>query len=645
MLLFVASASAVAAIFLATPFVRFGLWSQSEAVSLGLHVAALTAALGLAGTAVTAPRVAAPALAHPMTLAAAALALLSYVLAPLATFPLLSLHGAPEHGEGGLYYLELALLIAACMVVRQSRRAWKLLLLWSLTVTVLAALPGLVGGAATRFAPYYFTDYLAFQGLYLIVLGLAASAAHERFGRALLLGGVVLFAFSGNRAGVIVILVAAAVVCWQRRRDREPSRTLMVALLAAWAALPVVATGLGLTSGWLESPQASSLWSRGHLLRVALDTIGAAPQLLLHGQGWGHYGEALIAQAPHASIAFLSDASQPRWDALYRVDFHSHNFLAEAILATGAAGGLLKFALLAAPALYCSAQLRALGLGLAVALIGLESLWFQLPATMPLMALTFAALASGSGSGHTASNHAEAPVAPALASALLPLLAGLLITGTAVAGLRPALRFGQLMHSPAAIAIDCRDVLHDRSLGGYYLASLTQLYADRVRKALTSGEETPAAASLKCLLESAATVLARRPSLRLMVSTLGLRAALAPAIDRDRAAHLDAAFAGEWATQLHALLARAPRRSDLTSPYFLWLLEREREEEVLDLAAALLTADAGDAVALWFSGYVMAGRPGREADGLARMQRALAGGVERFVPVSPAIRAALDAGT
>ena len=100
-------------------------------------------------------------------------------------------------------------------------------------------------------------------------------------------------------------------------------------------------------------------------------------------------------------------------------------------------------------------------------------------------------------------------------------------------------------------------------------------------------------------------------------------------------------YLATWGTHVAALLERAPARTDLAIPYFIWLLESGREEALLDVTERILALNPRDPAGLWFSGIVLAGRPSTVEVGLTRMRQSLAEGIERFMPVDANIQEAL----
>lgn len=85
----------------------------------------------------------------------------------------------------------------------------------------------------------------------------------------------------------------------------------------------------------------------------------------------------------------------------------------------------------------------------------------------------------------------------------------------------------------------------------------------------------------------------------------------------------------------------APKRTDLTTSYLLWLLREGREGEFSALARALYRGNPEDAVALWFSGIALLGGTSGSDEGLARMQKSLDKGIERIIPIDEGLKSQL----
>jgi len=143
--------------------VSFGIWPQSSLTIAGLHGLAAMAAVGLLCTGWRHRRlVYGRILQHPFVLLPFAIGLVSLLLTPFQILPVRHILGAPQTGEGVIWWFDWAVLSAAALlVVRFKKGRLVLAITAGLGFITMAAL---VFGHAyfkTFFAPYYFPDYMA----------------------------------------------------------------------------------------------------------------------------------------------------------------------------------------------------------------------------------------------------------------------------------------------------------------------------------------------------------------------------------------------------------------------------------------------------------------------------------------------------
>jgi len=124
-----------------------------------------------------------------------------------------------------------------------------------------------------------------------------------------------------------------------------------------------------------------------------------------------------------------------------------------------------------------------------------------------------------------------------------------------------------------------------------------------------------------------------------LVCAIDRRFAAAPSLHLAVAGAFHRAEAGDmradWPVYVDALLAFAPRRTDLAIPYLAKLVEIGDWPQLAARADAMNASDPRDPVGLWFSGMGMVRSPEgavRQA-GLARLRTALALGFGRMVPL------------
>ncbi|WP_162914904.1 hypothetical protein [Desertibaculum subflavum] len=621
---------------------RLGVWGTSEAIGLTLHVGALLAALGLALAARAWPGAVASTLQAPVVLVPFALAVWSTLVAPAAEYPWLSVFGAPQTSEGALLFLDMAVWSAATMMLRDAVPAARVVAATALAASLAFAL--LFLGAATRI--FFYPDWLAFFGLFTpaIVVGLGGGMAGGRDAAArwlwgaALAAGLVPLAMSRNLAAIAAVLLATPLAFGADRLMRRRPH------LERWwrpaaVALAIVAPLLGLAFIWLlgASGFLATISSRMLAAKVALAGFGGAASRWLTGQGWGHDVLTLLRGLDHAGQTGLDQS----WDLAARDYFHSHHGVLEALISAGIPGAVLFAALPVAAIIGAEPRYRALAAATALAYAATICFWFQSPASFAFQAIAFAALA----------RRRAVPAWRPIAAALPPSGCALALAG-AVAFLLP---FGvaaqrQFVRTDVRLAsapeAACADFPAEAWRGDLGLARLygSQIYGAE-SKARTEGW-SPALldrlAAFVCLAEQRS---ARDGAVYLLFWGLDLRGRLAHLGEFAGARARLATLFDNWSARLDAFGALAPGRSDVAVGYYGWAIAGGRRAEAIALGNRWLARRPDDPISLWFTGNAML----LDTDdaiarlGLQRMSRALALGVDRMIPVDPAMRRRLQA--
>lgn len=621
---------------------RLGIWGTSEAIGVILHIGALLAALGLALAAKAWPGAVAAALRAPVVLVPFALAVWSALAAPAAEYPWLSVFGAPQTSEGALLFLDMAVWSAAILMLRDALPVARMVAATAFVVSLALALGFL--GEATRI--YFYPDWLAFFALFMpaIVIGLGGGSLRGRaiparwLWGAALLGAAVPLAVSRNLAAVAAALMAAPLAFGAGRLvGRRPhlGRWWQPAAVALAAATPL----LGLAIIWLlgASGLLATLWSRMLAAKVALAAFGDASARWLTGHGWGHDVLTLLRGLGTAGQAGLDQS----WDLAARDYFHSHHGVLEALISAGLPGAALFAALPIAAIIGSEPRHRALATATALAYAVTICFWFQSPASFAFQAVAFAALARRPAV--PAWRPAAAALAPAgCALALAGAVAFLLPFG--VAAQRQFVRID--VRLPAAPEAACADFPAEGWRGDLGLARLygSQIYGaeSKARREGWSPALLDRLAAFVCLTEQRTD---RDGSVYLLFWGLDLRGRLAHLAEFAGARARLAALLDNWAARLDAFGALAPGRSDAAVGYYGWAIASGRRAEAIGLGNRWLARRPEDPVTLWFTGNAML----LDADdkiarlGLERMTRALALGVDRLIPVDPAMRQRLQA--
>ena len=661
-------------VFLAMPPFYSGIWVQVETVVVALHVISALAGFGLLLLAVSGSEEAKRAVTHPFAVLPLLAAAWTAALLPFIDQPSLSWFGAPELRVGGLAMLDLAVLTAAAIAIRQRRLVWRIVVCSAVVATLgtllspfanaFAAIAGTTFMYGREVSPYFFSDYRAFYAIFIVVLivGLDVPYRKTAWAAALLLGAVVLYA-SHNKAaiGYAAVIIPAVFVLRRMAGDDGTFRRL-----SAWAAglVPVALTGFIYAVGMAVLAGAQSgdplartliegvptLWSRSLMTDLVVEGFTDAPSTLLTGFGWGHFGETLLRhlnEIPVRLYVTIGSKNLPFWDAVSRFDFHSHNVFVESLLAGGGVGLILSLAYMAAIPLFARDGGLALAGAFALVLGAIGTFWFQMPVSLPLMALAAASLAG--------TRTFLLPLR--LRFVLVALLCGVGPVAqltSALAGIAMAERGDMEVranntadNTPAAEAVaqrpDCRPIMAATGIGDAHLGWLFQNYVGRLSARSHKGEALSEAQVARLVRYLCATDkrLSKSRSLRLFVATLNARAALVFQFDQPEITAAVAPYLENWGERLRRLLDLAPRRTDLATAYMNWLLAQGREEGLLRFAGKLLSVNPQDPVGLWFSGTVLLARPGRAAEGLSRMRRSLEWGIQNLMPIDRKILEAI----
>lgn len=610
------------------PLFQIGAFVDSEPAGVAFLFAGALCLFGLAAM-LPRYRLARAALCHPLFLLALALGLWSALVSPLSEFPLLSILGPPQSSQGALWFVAMAAFFAAFLVLGRLPRARRFHLILLSAAALLAAIlhlpqaalvaPYVAGGLNAGAAPFAFNKYLAYYSLPLLALA-AALWRRDRWPSAvaLLAGAVTLLASSNLTAGLIVLVVVPLSAIVLAAGRRSPERTRLWTILAA-ACVSIGAVSYPMIREAPPGGGLKTIWSRGILGRAIEPTL-AQPLTWISGKGWGHYSQEMLRNLGTTDIRLFNS----EWEEINRDEFHSHNAGLEALFSAGIVGAVL--ALLWPAALIRTAQPRhrAVAAGLALSLAMLDALWFQLPVTV-------AAGAMGAGFLARRGRSRRLPSAPAAAG--LAVL-GLALSAASLVVWRHAWQVETWkaclqVHAPAA-ASDCLGIPWDprQSRAGEAVV-LHEILGE------TDARFVPATSFLRQTVANGTGMLPH--------SGLSFALALHNAYSLWSVhAPLPAGESAKWDAVVSQLQNAAPQRPDVIIPYVNWLIGNKRETGAGIVVARSAVGWPDHPVVLWYRGVLMLADPAATQQGLALMRQALAGGIERFQPVPPDVKAALS---
>ena len=370
-----------------------GVWQQSEPVIIATHFGA---SLCWAGLAMGWGREQSPAamFRSPLVLPALALAVWSALAASLAEFPGLALLGAPQNGEGPLWYLDLAAFVMAAWRLRdENARIHDVLVLIGALVVLgvgvsnlsrtVAWLPFRTGGGF-----FSFTEFLGYSALALLPVAWNARERGNHLWGVVAAVGILGVLMSRNRTAMAgLVLIAVFLMPLRLTIPNWLVRHRIPLIIAAMAIVSLAPYVLLSSVAWFHGT--FSLWSRSILHSVIAPHVLDSPKTAFFGHGWGHFTEYLVRHVADTGISLVDG----RWKDLYRDEFHSHNAALEAAFSTGLPGLALAILLRTGIVAGAAPQAGRMALGFALALALTDATWFMLPLSLAPLGFAFAALA------------------------------------------------------------------------------------------------------------------------------------------------------------------------------------------------------------------------------------------------------------
>ncbi len=628
-------------VFLALPPFHTGVWFQSEPVIIGLHIVSAIACAGVTLLILSNRTRYFYIIKHPFVLFPAFLGIWSVLVSPFASVPVLSWLGYPCQGEGILWYFDLASLIAAGIGVNEYsgiRRgiAWiSTAAAWTVTGLTIY---GNFRHPAWQWSPYWFPDYIAFYGIFAIIILTTYIRPDSFMAQAGCLsagGGIVVL--SDNRAAILLSLILIpltwGMLSYLRQRQKR--------FVRLYAAGPIIAIPIFLTVGISlyeihrtethpkKQIQSDSLSSRSLQNRVIFLSFQDKPSALFTGYGWGHYADQLIAYANQDAV-FLNAEGPERLDSLDREYFHSHNDFAEALLSSGVIGMLLLWGLLISLPFCCKDSQIALAGTSAVLTAGLSAVWFQLPGSLPFMALAFAGFQNRKEEYKVPLSGFAAGTVILISVFLIQIYA---VTITCYQSIKVRnIVLEKISYPDKMLSLTSDDLVAYAGPGGVHFTRIFLRMLVNAR--INHGRDI---SSLLFKFFNAQEQLFqsdKKMSLRFYSSGILARGELAFSIS-----HPDfLKYFADWREQLDLFLKLAPHRTDMASLYLLWLFREQKEVEMLDIANQIFEKDSKDPVGLFFSGLALAAKPDGKEIGLKRMRESIDRGIERIMPLDSQLK-------
>lgn len=648
------------------PWVDLGIWRQTETASVVLHMMSGLTALLIGALIAMGGRRARVAIVHPAVLAFAGIAALTILQAILNPLGMVdgsrTLHGLLKHGVGGLWYLDVAILIAGYLAVSNSRwrKAYAISALASMTLAASLTF-AFINKGSDPWVPYDFTGWVGIFALLAMAAGLAVDDWRIRI-MALMLGAFGLFVGHNSTADLAAATALVGYVFW-RWRTVEMSTVRLWSMAVATSALVGFVVLLPLSTGPLEAlavhsvdpvkmrtdgiPSTNPLdhveidkkpygtvWSRGWMVRTVVANIVAHPGVLVFGRGWGSFpevqaeetrsvpGRAFTERTETSSLAF--------WDPNRKADFHSHNLILEAVLSLGLPGALLMGFALLSPLIFARRRDVPAAAFLTVTFCIVGSMWFLVNTLAPVLALAFASCL-------------RLPTTPTRSRSyvIVSTATGLVATGLALFFFASILFGISLAERQARYfePMDWQIAPPCRAIAGW-TAPAREVNVTVFRRFIEEGEQSPV--PFAWFARRAKTALNYACILRdlsdhsvdpvLLDASLDLRYRLLQASGNFpvivKMMKVDISY---WADDIRKLLAMTPSRTEVIIPYVSWLTLKGDKAMALDAMAKLSPlVMPGDPVGDWLEAR-RAELNGDVKTYRERMAAALRGGIANLI--------------
>jgi|GEM_PF-1828250 len=639
-----------------TPFFQQGVWNRAEPLVVAGFAAAALAALVLVGWMIAGGRPSRSACLLVLPVFGLAVWLMASGPGGFAAAEWRErLLGVPQSGLGALWYGALGIwMLLGDLVLRQAV-AWRLTVLGAslaaLAVLLVQSADLLLGGSSLLLVKAYY----AWPGIMLPAMALALPKAGglDR----LQLGAVLLLSIGLLLLGAAATLIAAAflglalALLWPRFAAARAPRTMLLWLLVTVAALaPLVLISMpDLVRSF------TSLEARRLTWLVVRGVLEHEPLTWLIGQGAGSMPDTMAAELNNAGVALWR---QGEWDFLWRDYFHAHNWILQSLHDGGLPALLLLAWLICQPLWLAPMARRGIAMGVVVAYLLGIGVWFELIFLLPFMALAWAALV-----------HPETPKASSLAPSgaaarrLLPgagILALLCLAATLFWGAYVLQRFSRefqdqiawfaavddlvpIVQAPPPLPVDPR---RSDLVAADFMRHMTSNLIIRHERLSSRAVNTAGEAQrIAWMIEIMRARLPETTSARFAVQATRVisEIILRPSLEPYRLAMLSSLPL--WQLAIERALALAPRRIDVALEYLNWTLQQGLHERTLAMARLLRQRNTEDPLGLFFEGGVMALKAelGAREQGMALLRRAVAAGVEQFIPLEESFKAQIGA--
>lgn len=633
--LFLSTITSLSLVVLSYPAFTFGLWPQSEPIIIGLFVSAIISVLGLIGLFTQKPQRVRQTLMLPLVCFPFIIALASAAFSLVNTFPQRTWFGAPELGEGVLWFAALGLLTANASILKNIPLYRKALGLYAGIMGLVITLLTIKGDSLGAWRPFFFSDYIAFLGIFLfpiLVVYLKLHAFRHKV-VAFIVACLPLY-FSSNRAAqplvILAPLLGGIAICFFHyfKHARLLSATSLVLMpFGLVSFIMFISHYFSAHSEYAYLTQ--SIWSRHNLFLSAFEALKASSlSQILMGQGWGSFTDISIAYIPFEQTKLFmqgtTGSEKAFWDALARADFHSHSEVIESIVSIGILGMLLVVLYPAICILTTPKKYLPLAFVFIFGYVLVSTFWFQMPLTLPFFALALGGIAGPQKKFRIPLSPGAIQIPIALFTCLLALSWGTwkntVIAHATTDFIVPSQNGG--------CTLDARYDLGDNALGGKRLAMIYHSKTEEYLKAKTFPEAEYE--WLRCAIDYYHK---QGSSLQLQIVDLLSRSTWAYGGDTKLNTPVIRRLMDSWGNDLEKFLSMHKNRSDLAVPYLSWQITHGNEALALPLIQKMYQHEPFDPVALWFLGMSQLNDPNTLSRGIYNMRFALTKGIQNIIPI------------
>lgn len=632
------------------PGVGMGIWPQSEFAVVGLHLSSFICAFGLLLFSFRYKRMSVAVANHPMVLIPLAIGVWSLCVMPFQNLPLRHFLGAPQNGEGVVFWLDWAVLTASIMIIAHTR--------FFLKGILVVALLGFIAATVLTFSyvyfeyymtPYYFPDFLAVN-FFLLSAVLVAAFKMDKLN---LISIVCIIVFYGllyltkNNISIAFGLLGISFFLFSEFALRRFPVFKNYLYLFVLIVLPVVAfsviwglyvymNGEGFYA-FNKIVYARNVLSRSYLVWIGLQPLFDSYSVWFTGSGWGSFTEHAVEYLPTEWFDFTKEDSQ--WEGISWDQFHTHDMFVDLAYSVGIVGAILFALYFVSAPLYVKTKHKLVMFITSAYSICYVSFWFLFPVNVPYFALAFGSMAS-----LTIGKRAELIKTPFLLI-IFPFICLMQFYAVVV-----HIRTVMATHHYEAQSLSIDDIQYECPLeyydGGAGGLHLSRILVSRVRQAVSIAQEQEVdiemlkdtLTHLNHLYCQAQQYGQQNPqSNRLKIALLIVQNELLLGVSNLDPEYVEY-YALGWKSNIKRWLNEMPNRTDQAVPFLLWHMTHQKEQDVFDVANIIYEKNSDDPIGLWFTGFVLLGQESSQKSGLNRLRKAIENGVERFIPIEEELK-------